>query len=90
MRPLKNEPTLDNRFNLSTRTKDPLPVINVSLLGDKKHIAITVAVLTCLWDSGATNSRIKRRHNKYYERKMRSKKGRIHYICRSVLHARVL
>ena len=73
-----NEPTLDNStFSLSTSTRDPLPVVTVSLGRGKKHRATVVAGLTCLWDSGATDSMIKIRHNKHYERKMRS--NRVEY-----------
>ena len=70
---IDNEPTLDNSsFNLSIFTRDPLPVVTVSLRGGKKHRANLAASITCLWDSGATKSMIKRRHTKHYERKMRS------------------
>ena len=35
---IDNEPTLDNSsFNLSSGTRDPLPVVTVSLRGGKKH-----------------------------------------------------
>ena len=69
---IDNEPTLDNnRFNVSSVTIYPLPVVTVSLQRGKKHRATVVVGLTCLWDSGATNSMIKRRHTNYYERKMR-------------------
>ena len=69
---IDNYPTLDNSsFNLSSGTRYPLPVLTVSLQGGKKHRATVVANITCLWDSGATNSMIKRRHTKHYERKMR-------------------
>ena len=35
---IDNEPTLDNSsFNLSRVTRDPLPVVTVSLQGVKKH-----------------------------------------------------
>ena len=44
----------------------PLPLLTVSLLGVKKHGSTIVAGLTCLWNIGATNSTIKRRHNKNY------------------------
>ena len=33
-----------------------------------------IASLTCLWDSGDTNSMINIKHTKYYERKMRFNK----------------
>ena len=68
---IDNEPTLDNiSFNLCSDTRDPLPVVTVSLRGGKKHRATVVAGLTRLWGSGATDSMIKRRHNKHYELNM--------------------
>ena len=42
--------------------------------GGKKHRATIVAGLTCLWDSGATDSKVKEKHTKHYERKMPSNK----------------
>ena len=60
-----------NSFNLSSGTRHPLPVVTVTLQGSKKHRATTVACLTLLWDRGATDSMIKRKHTKYYERNMR-------------------
>ena len=75
MKPLTIDPTFDtSSFNLSSGTSDHLPVVNVFLKVVKKHIATTVAGLTCLWDIRATNSMIKRRHTKHCERKMRSNK----------------
>ena len=75
---IDNEPTLDNiSLNLSIGTIDPLPVVTVYLQGGKKHRSTVVAGLTCLWDSGANGSMIKRRHTKHYERKMRS--NRVEY-----------
>ena len=72
---INREPTFDaSSFNLSSGTRDPLPVVTVSLLGVNKHRAITVAGITCLWDSGATDSMIKIRHTKHYGYKMRSNK----------------
>ena len=57
---INNDATLDNSsFSLSSGTRDPLSVVNVSLRGGKKHKATVVTDLTCLWDSGATNSMIK-------------------------------
>ena len=52
-----------NLFNLSRGTKDPLQVVTVILLGGKKHIATTVAGLTCLWYSRSTDRMIKIRYN---------------------------
>ena len=66
-----------SNFNLSTGANNPLPVVTVSLQGGKKHRATTVSGLTCLWYSRATNSTIKIKHTKYYERKMRS--NRVEY-----------
>ena len=71
---VENEPKFDNSFNLSSGTRDPLPVVTVSLRGGKKQRAMAVAGLTCLLDRGATNSMIKIIHTKYYELKMRSNK----------------
>ena len=72
---INSDPTFDNSsFNLSSGTSDPLPVVTVSLRGGKKNRATIVSGPTCLWDSGATNSMIKRRHTKHYERNMRSNK----------------
>ena len=42
--------------------------------GYKIQIATTVAGITCLWDSIATESTIKRKHPKHYERMMQSNK----------------
>ena len=64
---INSEPTFYNSsFNLSSGTSDPLPVVTVSLQWGKKHRATIVAGITCLWDSGATNSTIKRLHTKHY------------------------
>ena len=71
---IKNDPKFDNKFSLYRRTKEPLPVVIVSLQGGKKQRSTDVAGLTCLWDSKATDSIIKRTHTKYYERKMCSNK----------------
>ena len=44
---IDNERTLDNSsFNLSRDTRDPLPVVTVSLRGGKKHKSTLVAGLT--------------------------------------------
>ena len=69
---IENEPKFDNAFNLYSRTKDPLKLVTAILQGGKKQREITVAGITCLWDSGGTNIIIKRRHTKYYERMMQS------------------
>ena len=69
-----NDPKFDSSFNLSSGTKDPLPVVTVSLRGGKKYTATDASGIICLWDRGATNSMIKRRHTTFYERKMWSNK----------------
>ena len=58
---IDNEPTLDNSsFSLSSGTSGPLPVVTVSLRGGKKQRETIVYGLTYLWDSGTTDSMIKR------------------------------
>ena len=75
---INSDPKFDNSsFTLSSGTSDPLPGVTVSLHGGNKHRATIVAGLTCLWDSRATNSMIKIRHTKPYERNMRS--NRVEY-----------
>ena len=65
---IDNKPTLDNSsFNLFSGTRYPLPVVTVYLRGGKKHRATLAAGITCLCDSGATDSMIKRRHTNHYE-----------------------
>ena len=72
---INSEPTLDtSNFNLSIGSSNTLPVVTVSLQGGNTHRSTTVSGLTCLWDIGATDSMIKRRHNKHYRRKMRYNK----------------
>ena len=76
---IKNEPTFHtSTFNSYSETRYPLTVVTVTLRGDKKNVATTVDGLTCLWDSGATDSMINRKHTKDYERNMRSNK--VEYI----------
>ena len=43
---IENEPNFDNSFNLSSGTRDLLPIVTVSILGGKKHRATTVAGIT--------------------------------------------
>ena len=45
---IRNDPNFDDAFILSIRTKDPLPVVTVSLRGGKKNIAAIIYGLTCL------------------------------------------
>ena len=54
-------------FNLSSGTSDPLPVLNVSLRGGKKHRVTTASGIKCLWESEDTDRMIKRQHTKHYE-----------------------
>ena len=63
-----------NSLNLYRGTSYQLPEVTVYLRGGNKHRAMTVSGLTLLLGSGATNSMIKRKHTKYYERKIRSNK----------------
>ena len=56
---IENEPKFDHTFILSGCTKDPVPVVTVILQVGKKQRAMTVSRITCLWDSGATDSMIK-------------------------------
>ena len=59
---IHNDTTFDTSiFNSSSGTIYPLPVLTVNLQGCKKNIATTVAGLTCLWDSGATDSMANRK-----------------------------
>ena len=72
---INNGLTFDtSNFNLSSGNSNPLLVLTVSPQGGKKHRETTVAGLTLLWDSRATDIIIKRRHTKNHERKMRSNK----------------
>ena len=57
---IEYEPIFDNKFGLSSVTKDPLPVVTVSLKVVNKHRANIISGLTYLWDSRATDSLIKR------------------------------
>ena len=73
---INSDPKFDtSNFNLSSGTSNPLLVVTVSIRGGNKHRATTVAGLTCLWDNGATNSTIKRRHTMHYKRNMRPNKA---------------
>ena len=70
-----NEPMFDtNSFNSSSGTRDPLPVVTVTLQGGKKHIAMNVSGIIFLWDSRATDSMINIKHTKYYKLKRRYNK----------------
>ena len=72
---INNEPTFDtSKFKLSSGTSNPLTLVTVSLGVGKKHRAMNVAGITCLRDSGATSSMIKRKYTNHYACKMRSNK----------------
>ena len=64
---IENEPIFDNKFSLSSSTKDPLPVVTVGLRLVHKQREKMVSVLTYLWDSGATDSMIKIKNSKHFE-----------------------
>ena len=55
-----------NGFNLSSGTREPLPVVTVTLRKGKKNIETTVSGQTCLWDIRGTKSMINRKHTKFY------------------------
>ena len=57
---IEYEPRFDNKFNLSSGTKDPLPVVTVSLIGGKKQRTTIIYGLPGLQDSGSANIMIKR------------------------------
>ena len=72
---IQNEPMFDtNRFNLSSGTSDTLPVVTVYLWVGNKHRATAIAGIKWMRDSEATESTIKKKNTKHYERKMRSNK----------------
>ena len=80
-----NELTFDtSRFNSSRVTREPLPLVTVTLRGGRKHRATIVAGITFLWDNGSTNSMIKIKHNKHYEHKIRYNK--VEYITVAGIH----
>ena len=49
----------DNKFSLSSGTKDTLPVVIISLEGGKKLGAAIIYGLTCLWDNRDTKIMVK-------------------------------
>ena len=72
---IEYEPKFDNTFSLSCGIKDPPPpVVTFRLWEGKKYRATIIYGLTCLWNSGATESTIKRKHTKLNERNMSSNK----------------
>ena len=72
---INSQTTFDTiNSNLSSGTSDPLSLVTVFIQRGKKHRATNISGLTCLWDSGDTNSMIKILHTKIYECNMRSNK----------------
>ena len=63
---MEYDPKFDYTFSLSSGTKEPLPVVTVSLGVGKKHRATIISGLKCLWDNRATNIMIKIQHTKPY------------------------
>ena len=67
---IEHEPNFDKKFNLSNGTKDPPPLVTVSLRGGKKQRETIIYNSTLLWDSLSTNSTIKRKNTHPYKHKM--------------------
>ena len=63
---IEYEPKFDGKSSLSSGSKDPLPVVTVSIWGGKKQRSTIIDGLTCLWDIGYTNRMIKMRQTKPY------------------------
>ena len=76
---IEYDPKFDNKFSLSSRTKDSLPVVTVSLRGGKKQMATMITGLTCLWDSRYTKGMINRK-------KVNIKKDRCGLIKWNIVH----
>ena len=81
---IENDPKFDNAFILSSGTKYPLPEVTVRLRRGKKQRSTMVSGSTFLWDSGATEIMIKRKHTKHHERRMQSNK--VEYSTTAVLY----
>ena len=59
------EPKFERRFSLySDSNRDPLTVLTFALKTGNKNGANIISGLTFLWDSGATDSMIKRIHTR--------------------------
>ena len=71
---IEYEPKFDNKFSLSSGTKNPIPVVTVSLRGGKKQMATIISGLTCLWYSRPTYSINNSQHTKPRKRNMSSNK----------------
>ena len=71
---IEHELKFDHTFSLYEGNKELLQVVAISLRGGKKQREMMIYGLTCLWDSGATDNMIKRKHNKYYECRIQSNK----------------
>ena len=60
-----------NTFSSSSGSPmEPLTVVTISLIGGKTNRAKIIIGITCLWDSGATNSTISIKHTKPYGSRM--------------------
>ena len=69
------DPNFGNKFGLSSNSNmDTLPLVTVTLRGGNKNRVDRISGLTCLWYSGATDSIIKKKHTRPYERIMNSNK----------------
>ena len=64
---IEHELKFDHTFSLYEGNKELLQVVAISLRGGKKQREMMIYGLTCLWDSGATDSMIDRKHTKHYE-----------------------
>ena len=64
---INNDQTFDtSNFKLYRGTRNPLPVVTVSLQRLNKDTATTVSGISWLWDIRATNIMINIQHTKHY------------------------
>ena len=56
---IEYEAKFDNKFSLSSKTKDPLLEVTISFRGGKYQKTTIISSQTCLWDTGATKRMIK-------------------------------
>ena len=57
---IEYEQKFDNKFSLSSGTKEPLTVVTIRLQEVKKHRSTIISGLPCLWYNKATDSMIQR------------------------------
>ena len=69
---IEYDPKFDSKSSLSSGTKDPLPVVSVSILGDKKKRVTIISSLPSMFYIRSTNCMIKSQHTKPYKFKMHS------------------